>query len=56
MVYRGYEIKKVKAINKKTKELVTAYQSVGKAVRSITKAQQNIDLYRLTNVKSVDCK
>lgn len=56
MMYRGYKIEKVKAINKKTKELVTAYQSVGKIVGSITKAQQNIDLYRLVNVKSIDCE
>lgn len=56
MLYRGYEIKRVNAINKKTKELVIAYQSVGKIVESITEAQQNIDLYRLVNVKSIDCE
>ena len=56
MLYRGYKIKKVKAINKKTKEPMIAYMSVGKIVSDITKAKQNIDLYRLTNVKNIDCK
>jgi hypothetical protein len=56
MMYRGYEIKKVNAVSKRTGKTVEAYKAVGKIVATITEAKQNIDLYRLCNIKSVDCK
>lgn len=56
MLYRGFEITTVKAISKKTGKEVEAYKVLNKIVANIQKAKREIDLYRLCNIKSIDCK
>ena len=56
IIYRGYEIKKVNAVNKRTGQTVEAYKSVGKIVATLTQAKQNIDLFRVCNIKERRCK